>query len=205
MLAAALAVLVLAAAPATAQVFEPADIIDWRRHRFAGETAYALVERAGRPAIHAVCAASASGLFREGRIDLTATPVIEWRWRVEAVLPPGPGERTRAGDDFPARLYVVREGLLPWQTRALNYVWASREPVGADWPNPFARQAHMVVVESGPGDGWRTARRDIRADFQRFHGLATDRIDAVAIMTDCDNTGGRAEAWYGTIRFLPAE
>lgn len=199
------ALALLAALPATAQTYEPSAMTGWKPHSFEGQTRYAPTSIDGQQAIHATCDASASGLFLEREIDLTATPIIEWRWRVPGTLPDGPPERSKPGDDFAARLYIVREGLLPWQTRALNYVWSRDEPAGADWPNPFASQAHMIAVASGPGTGWRTERRDIRADFARFHDVTPDSIDAVAIMTDCDNTGGAAEAWYGTIRFLPAE
>lgn len=195
----------LVASSAVALSFEPPEILGWRRHSFVGETVYGLGEIDGEPAVHASCAASASGLFLERPIDLTATPVVEWRWRVAETAPKDGRERSRAGDDFPARLYVVRDGgLLRWRTRAINYVWASEGPRGADWPNPYASQARMVALRAGPadGDGWHIERRNIREDFRRFHDLDLETLDAVAIMTDCDDRGGRAEAWYGTIRFL---
>ncbi|TVQ56160.1 MAG: DUF3047 domain-containing protein [Rhodobacteraceae bacterium] len=202
-----IAFLALAAHAAQAPlVFEPSAIAAWRAHAFKGRTEYRLVDTETGPALHARCDASASGLVLERAIDLRATPILEWSWRVDATLDPSVDETTRAGDDFAARLYVVRDGgLLRWRTRAVNYVWASAQPAGADWPNPFASQAHMVAVRSGPGDGWATERRDLRADFRRFHGIDLDEIDAVAIMTDCDNRGVTAEAWYGAIRFLPAD
>jgi hypothetical protein len=99
----------------------------------------------------------------------------------------------------------VKEALLPWNTMALNYVWASGQPQGAEWPNAYASQARMIAVRSGAGDGWVTERRDLRADFRRLHGEDVTTIDAVAIMTDCDDRGGSAEAFYGGVRFLPAE
>jgi hypothetical protein len=198
--------LILAAAPAAAELsFTPDAIAGWAPHSFKGDTAYALDEVDGRAAIHAVCDDSASGLFLRREIDLTRTPIMEWRWRVERTFPPGPAETTKKGDDYPARLYVVKEALLPWNTVALNYVWASQQPRGAEWPNAYASQAMMVALRSGPGDGWVTERRDLRADFRRLHGEDVTIIDAVAIMTDCDDRGGTAEAWYGGVRFLPAE
>ncbi len=195
----------LCAGAALAQAFAPAEIAAWSAHRFKGETTYALTEIDGAPAVRARCENSASGLALEREIDLTRTPILEWRWRVDAVFPPGPPETERAGDDYPARLYVIRDGgLLPWRTRALNYVWASAAPRGANWPNAYAAQARMIALRTGAdaGGGWVVERRDLRADFRRFHDLDATRIDAVAIMTDCDDRGGRAEAWYGAIRFL---
>lgn len=197
-----------AAGAGDALVFTPQTMLEWQQEVFSGETRYRLVEVDGRNALHASCDNAASGLWLRREIDLERYPVMEWRWRVDETFE-GIDETTRGGDDYPARLYVVRDGgLLRWRTRAINYVWASEKPVGADWPNAYARQARMVAVRSGPPQEpgtWVTERRNIREDFRDLHGRDLDRIDAVALMTDCDDTGGTAEAWYGDIRFLPED
>lgn len=41
----------------------------------------------------------------------------------------------------------------------------------------------------------------MRDDFQRYHAQDIATIDGVAIMTDCDDTGGTARAQYGDIAF----
>lgn len=186
--------------------FAPEDTIRWEAHAFVGTTSYTLVQRDGRSAIEAFCTqGTASGLFRRGRIDLRATPIVEWEWRVDSVLT-GNNETSRSGDDYPARLYLVDDNpVLRWRTRAVNYVWSSAKGRGSDWPNAFAPQARMIAVAdaSDAGQGWRTERRNLREDFLRYHGREPERITTVAIMTDCDNTGQHARAWYGNIRFLP--
>jgi hypothetical protein len=83
------------AGPAAAQQFSPADIAGWRPHSFSGATRYALTEAAGEAALHATCENAASGLFLEREIDLRATPILEWRWRVLETFPPGPAETPR--------------------------------------------------------------------------------------------------------------
>ncbi|PWG65752.1 hypothetical protein DEM34_00325 [Spiribacter halobius] len=205
MLSAALLLLPLAAA--AIERFTPAQILDWEPHSFTGSTRYALADTANGPAVHARCeGGSASGLFYRGEIDLTETPVVEWRWRA-GQRPQDVDERSRAGDDFAARLYAVDEHtILRWRTRALNYVWSAGEPVGSHWPNPFASQARMIAVASGEPDseGWVVHRRNLREDFRRYHDRDLTELDALAIMTDCDNTGEPTEAWYGRIRLLPA-
>jgi hypothetical protein len=195
-----------AAAVAAEMAFAPADIMRWEPHSFAGTTDYRLVERDGRQALQANCTdGTASGLFLWRDIDLGRTPVVEWEWLVDETLA-GIDETTRSGDDYPARIYLVQEApLLRWRTRALNYVWSSSSEPGTDWPNAFASQARMIAV-AGPGDagrGWRTERRNVLEDFRRHHGREPGRINAVAVMTDCDNTGQQTRAWYGNIRFLP--
>lgn len=195
------------ASRASALQFSPQDISLWRNESFKGQTLYTADTAADRPALRARCDASASGLFREQTIDLAQTPVIEWSWRVSQPLNHSADERTKAGDDYAARIYLVKkDGLFPWRTRAINYVWSSRMPENADWPNAYARQAHMIAVRSAssPALGaWVTERRNVREDFRRYHGVDLAQIDLIAIMTDCDDQGSTAEAWYGAIRFLP--
>lgn len=194
----------MAAAPVLAAPlqFAPQDMLAWQREQFRGETVYEL----DGDALKARCSNSASGLFLRQPIDLRLTPIMEWSWRVDAVLAGSVDEKSKAGDDFPARLYVVRDGgMAVWRTEAINYVWASTVPAGSSWPNPFASQAQMVALRSGapaaPGQ-WVTERRNIREDFRRYHGRDVETIDAVALMTDCDNRATAAEAWYGPLRFV---
>jgi hypothetical protein len=195
----------LATSTSGGTAFGPEDIITWEPHAFTGVTDYRLLEVDGRLAVAATCTdGTASGLFYRKDIDLTATPILEWEWRVDETLE-GIDETTRSGDDYPARLYVVDEApVLRWRTRALNYVWSSTSPRDTDWPNAFAAQARMIAVASAAeaGQGWRTERRNVRDDFRRFHDREPERINAVAVMTDCDNTGQETRAFYGSIRFL---
>ena len=67
----------------------------------------------------------------------------------------------------------------------------------------------MVVVQGPQGDdqntptgAWHAFSRDVVADFKRFHGIDVDQVDAVAIMTDTDNTGVVAQACYELPEFL---
>lgn len=187
-------------------VFTPEDIIAWEPHSFSGETRYELVEIDGRSAVHAICeGGTASGLFLQDDVDLNATPIVEWEWRVDDTFS-GIDETTRAGDDYPARIYAVDEHRFRiWSTRALNYVWASEKEQGSDWGNAYQRRAHMVAMQSGPPDEpgtWVTERRNLKEDFKRFHDRDLDRINAFAIMTDCDDVGEPIEAWYGEIRLM---
>jgi len=205
-LAALLIALPMASAPADEAVFTPADIIDWAPHSFTGDTDYALSPTDEGEVLVADCReGTASGLFYRESIDLTQTPVIEWRWRVLDPISAGDPE-TKAGDDYAARIYAVDEhAILRWRTRALNYVSTTRQPKGADWANRYASQARMIAVDNagGQADGWQTHRRNLREDFQRFHDREVDTIEALAIMTDCDDTGETARAQYGTIRLRP--
>jgi Protein of unknown function (DUF3047) len=183
--------------------FSQGDMHGWQPKRFAGETHYSLVNDHGRHVLRAVSHASASGLYRQVHINLARTPYLHWSWKVGNVLGHA-DERTRRGDDYAARVYVVFSGgLLFWRTRAIDYVWSSNQPVGSVWPNAFTSHVRMVAVESGPAriGRWMDERRDVRADYRRMFGADPGPVDAVAIMTDTDNTGLAATAWYGDIWF----
>ena len=197
----------LAAEPLALARFSAGDTEGWRVRHFEGETRYRIVELDGRSVLEGTSDASASSLYLEREIDLAAWPVLEWSWRIEGALAPA-DERTRDGDDFAARLHVVApgEGLLGLPV-AIGYVWAGRAEVGETWPSPFASRVTMFALDSGNrhAGAWRSHRRNLRDDFRRFFGREVDRLEGIAVMTDTDNSGLRARAWYGDIVLLPGE
>lgn len=183
--------------------FSQGDLTGWHERSFRGRTDYRLVRMEANTVLQARSDASASGLYREVEVDLTQTPILHWSWKTDTLLQ-GKDERTRTGDDYPARIYVVFSGgAFFWRTRAINYVWSSHQPRGSQWPNAFTGNARMIAVSAGKqGLGeWQHLQRDVRADYRRLFDSDPGRVDAVAIMTDTDNTGQRATAWYGDIWF----
>jgi hypothetical protein len=62
----------------------------------------------------------------------------------------------------------------------------------------------MIAVQSGPAHlgQWLEERRNFLEDYRKCFGEETPKAGAVAIMTDTDNTGEKAIAWYGPIRLL---
>lgn len=187
----------------TVGAFSSGALDDWDTKRFEGVTDYRLIEDQGRRVVRAESRAAASGLYKQVRIDLARTPYVHWSWKVERTVG-ALDETTKAGDDYAARVYLVFSGgVLFWKTRALNYVWASRQPQDATWPNAFTANAQMLALRSGNAlaGQWVSERRDVRADYRRLFGSDVRYVDAVALMTDTDNTDGRAVAYYGDIYF----
>jgi len=176
----------------------------WHERSFNGKTSYSLVDLDGNTVLQAHADNSASALYRTLRIDLRQPPYLHRRWRVDRVLEET-DELTKAGDDYPARIYVVkREGVAFWRTRTLTYVWSSHQAVGSRWRNAYAgNNAQMKAVNSGPNQvgQWITHVRDVRADLREVFGVDIDVIDGVALMTDTDDTSGTVWAWYGDIYF----
>jgi DUF3047 family protein len=66
-----------------------------------------------------------------------------------------------------------------------------------------------LVLEDRPHNGnagkWIEEERNLVDDYRRAFGEDPPKVGAVAIMTDTDNTGEQAVAWYGAIRFLPPD
>lgn len=183
--------------------FSQNSIQGWQEKSFSGDTEYRLVEQDGRRVLRAVSNAAASGYAREIRVDLNKTPYLNWSWKVTAPLQ-GLDERTRPGDDYAARIYIVLDGgIFFWNTRALNYVWSGSQAIGSSWPNAFSDHAVLLAVESGTEHAgqWREYKRDLRQDLKDYLGVTPQYIDAVAIMTDTDNSGLSATAYYGDIWF----
>jgi hypothetical protein len=177
----------------------------WRQRSFKGETVYQVVELDGEMVLEAHAEGTASALYRSMSIDLNKTPYLHWRWRIEKTFGDEIDERTRSGDDYPARIYVVRRGGLAfWRTWAVNYVWSSGQPAGERWPNAYAGDnVQMWALDSGGARAgeWVSHVRDVRADFKAALGMDIDKLDGIALMSDADDTGGSARAWYGEIRF----
>jgi hypothetical protein len=161
----------------------------------------------------------ASGLIREQRIDPTEFPVIRWRWRVSNVLENG-NARTKDGDDYPARIYVAFDHRLGFggrlkqramkamgyddiPSRALNYVWANQVETGQVFPSAYTDWVMMIPLQSGPEKTgtWVVQKRNILEDYRRAFGEDPPAITGVAVMTDTDNTGESARAYYGDITF----
>ncbi len=61
----------------------------------------------------------------------------------------------------------------------------------------------MLAVRSGENEAgqWVSEKRNIRDDFKALFGEDITEIHAVAIMSDSDNTGQSATAYYGDIFF----
>ena len=184
--------------------FSLGSIERWESKEFKGQTSYHTSILQGTRVLKAESADSASGLFKEQRIDLQKTPVMNWRWRIENRLG-NINEQAKSGDDYAARVYVVVSGGLAfWSTRAINYVWASTSPKGKVWPNAFAGDHAMMIALRSTSDQtgtWFTEKRNILTDLKQQFGEDIRYIDAVAIMTDTDNAHGKVTSYYGDIYF----
>ena len=186
-------------------------------------TGYQMRTWDGVAAVEAVANASMALLARPLEVDLRRTPVLCWRWRVDAPLATA-DMATKKGDDYAARVYVafnLPSGTMSLATRtklalarsifgqsvpdaAISYVWDNRYPVGTRRPNAYTDRTQMIGLRSGPrqAGSWVVERRDILADVAQAFG--TDRVRPVflAVAADTDNTGENARSCFADLHFV---
>ncbi len=194
----------------------------WTLSKFKKPTQYQLVGDSGRTVIKASARSSASGLVHPIGIDAKTYPLLSWRWKVSELIPSADNTKKHA-EDSPVRVVVSFEGdldrlpladrlffdnmrlltgqQLPYAT--LMYIWENRAPRGTVIPNRHTSRIKMIVAESGREKvgGWQEVTRNVREDYRRAFGEEPGRITAIGVMTDTDNTGANAHAWYGDIVF----
>ena len=184
---------------------------------------YQLTDDNGEQVVMATTDNSASGLIARVSVEPGDSLILRWRWKVSNVYEQG-NARKKEGDDYPARIYVAFEfepdeaGFFERAKRktvevvfgeelpgnALNYIWANRLPVGEIIANPFTDTTMMVAVNSGVTNTgeWVTVERDIVADYRKAFDREPPKLVGVAIMSDSDNTGASATAWYGDVSLV---
>jgi hypothetical protein len=197
----------------------------WQAVRLPGvdrATDYETVELDGSRALRASSKCSASALvLRLEDVDLERTPRLRWRWRVdEEVATQEP--RTRGGDDFAARVYVLfpfdAERASTWERmrrrilqifyeeqaipgHALSYVWCDALPKGTEWPNPYTSRSRMISLHSGPRESWLFQEVDVASDYVSLFEREPPQPTALGIMSDSDDSCGSATAWFADFEF----
>jgi len=187
-------------------------------------TVYKLIREDGRTIVKAQSQASASGLIRHLRIDSSQYPWLIWKWKIDHVLEKG-DLTNKKSDDYAARVYVGFEfdskNAGWWQRMlhktasvtagkklpgtSLTYIWANKAYQGAVVNNPYTDQVKMIVLQSGNSmaEQWVQERRNLKADYVLAFGRQPPPVVGIAIMTDTDNTGEEATAFYGDIILEP--
>ena len=195
-------VAVVPAAAKTVQIGNFADtgLAGWSEKSFKGQTEYRIIDDAGVKVLQAKSQNAASGLIFETKYDPREYPILSWRWKVANTIARG-DSRTREGDDYAARVYIVFPHWFFPMTKTLNYIRANQLPKDASQISVYATNSMMIAVESGSEKigQWLSVRRNILEDYRRAFGEDPPDVGAIAIMTDTDGTGESALAWYGNI------
>lgn len=206
---------------ASAQVPAPWQVV--RLDKKIPPTQYQVTRWDGVIAIEAKADQSMALLARPVEVDLDRTPIMCWRWRVDATLVKA-DMATRAGDDYAARVYIsfaLPPSEIGWVLRgklklartiygdavpdaAINYVWDNRYPVGTRRPNAYTDRTRMIVAESGAANAgkWVVARHDVQQDVIAEFGSIQARLIQLSVASDTDNTKEVAHAGFADFHFV---
>lgn len=191
--------------------------------KIQSHTRYQLVNAEnGIVVVKAESLGSASGMTKKITIDPVKYPILNWRWKVLNQIR-GSDPRTKTGSDYPARLYITfhfdpanasffeklrhkTASLFYGQKTplaAITYVWASDTLEDTYYSSPYTDKVKIIVLQKGSKNigRWVTQERNIVEDFKMVFGDIPPAISAIAIMSDTDNTGTSATAFYGDIVF----
>lgn len=190
---------------ATTQIarFSEMNLDDWKNKSFEGKTKYSIKGEDQKFYLQAESIQSASALYKKIKVNIDETPYLNWSWRIDQALPKL-NEKTKNGDDYAARIYVVfKTGFTPLSAKALNYVWSSDDNPDTHWPNAYTEKAIMIPLRSNQDEVhyWQHEKVNIKEDLMKYFNKAPKYIDGIAIMTDTDNSKGTASASYGDIYF----
>lgn len=189
-------------------------------------TRYRLLNWDGVNAIEAVAESSMALLARPLTVDLQKTPILCWRWRIDAPVSKADMQK-KSGDDYAARVYIafrLPADAIDFGTRiklalgrsiygdhvpdaAINYVWDNRYPIGTQQANAYTDRTQMLVLRSGNAEvkRWMTERRDVLADAQQAFGNYAISAASLAIASDTDNTQSKARAGFADLHFVARE
>ena len=183
---------------------------------------YALVrdDELGVTVLEGSANAAAGALVYRFDGDARINSTLRFKWKAGGLIASS-DPRTKAGDDYVARVYVtfasdperasVREvaenavarvvyGETPPHA-ALSYVFTHKAALGTIITSPFTQRVKKIVVDADPNSvgKWKSFTRDIYDDYKRAFGEEPTRISGIAIMVDTDNTGETASARFGDI------
>lgn len=158
-----------------------------------------LARRDGLDSIRCETNASASMLIRRVDIAIERRPILAWRWLVEVPIDAVADERTREGDDHPARLYLAFRSAAG-ERRALEIIWGNRVLGRGDWKF-LGTFPHYVANGRAANVGrWHDESVDLRALAARAWPQDVPfAVTEIGLFCDSDETRTRSVAWFADV------
>jgi hypothetical protein len=193
---------------------------------FKNNTDYTLAVEDGAVVVRAMAHNSASFLATPVSFDPHQFPMLSWRWKIVQDIA-GANTAEQSKEDSPVRVMVAFDGdisklpvkdrfaakaaqsisgqALPYAT--LMYIWGEKVAVDSITVSSRSERIKMLAVAAGDnGIGrWQTYNRNLVEDFKRAFGEEPGKVVSIEIMTDTDNTGADAQAYYGDISVSAAK
>jgi hypothetical protein len=178
----------------------------WRTYETPGGHAaydFTIIEDAGRRALHMRSHEDHSTIARRVSVDLTATPILEWSWKLRRFPERADLRRWETSDAAPHVFAVWRRRPELIRSRLIGYVWDPALPVGTVQKSQKTGTVTFIVVRStteGLGH-WLTERRNVAADFRSVYGEDAESPSAIALSVDTNDTKSKSEGSIGEIVF----
>ena len=202
---------------------------EWKHLQLASfktNTEYMTVVEDGTVVVRAMAHSSASFLGLQTDFDPHKFPMLSWRWKVAQGIPAA-NTADQAKEDAPVRVIVAFAGdtsklsfkdrfaasaaqtisgqTLPYAT--VMYVWGGKVAVDSITTSSRSARIKMIAVaadDQGIGK-WQSYNRNLVDDFKRAFGEEPGNVTSIELMTDTDNTGADAQAYYGDVTVGPAK
>lgn len=181
----------------------------WTRYEtLGGRPAYdfAVVEEVGRRALRLKSRNDHSTIAKEVRINLRATPVLEWTWKA-VKLPEGADIRRKETSDLTGHVFVIWPRFpAALRSRLIGYVWDTTAPARTMERSRKTGAVTFFILRSGTGDlgQWLTERRNVLEDYRQAFGEDPEDPRAIALSIDTNDTHSTAELMIGRIMFTAA-
>lgn len=145
-----------------------------------------------------------STINKEIKVDCKDFPVLQWSWKV-VTLPKGADARKKETDDQAAEIYVTFPRFpAAVRSRVIGYIWDTTAPAGTTTKSQKTGLVTYIVMRSGEADlgKWLTESRNVCEDYKKIYGENPDeKMEAVSLGIDSDDTKSKAEAFIGEIFF----
>ena len=98
---------------------------------------------------------------------------------------------------------VKKTGTTQLSNRAINYVFSSNNDVNQNWRSPYTKKSIDYVLSTTKKNinEWVTVKANVKEHFKKLHKIDVEEINAIAVMTDTDNSKKKAIAYYQNIYF----
>jgi hypothetical protein len=145
-----------------------------------------------------------STINKEIKVDCKDYQILQWKWKV-IELPKGADARKKATDDEAGQIYVTFPRFpSAARSRIIGYIWDTTAPAGSIFKSQKTGLVTYVVVRSGEADlnKWLTESRNVCQDYKKIYGEEPEeKMEAISIGIDSDDTRSRAGAYVGEILF----
>jgi len=158
---------------------------------------------------------SSSILYRILPEDMRVASRASWSWHVESSVPPSDLSQIGNDDRNLGMFFVnmnaeaaervgpntsIRQLITNRSAQVLMYTWGGSRPVGSAVPSPHAPDRLRNLITRPAQTGRFSESVDLARDFPRVFGMPFERLVAVAVSSNSENTPARVVAHISDLR-----